>query len=42
MPPAALAKYFAAIPTFNQWGLAIFGLLTLNLGLIFIYRKNSI
>lgn len=31
-----------AIPTFNQWGLLIFGLLVLNLGLIFVYRKSSI
>ena len=30
------------IPTMSQWGLIIFGLLILNLGLVFLYRKESI
>ncbi len=29
------------IPTMSQWGLLIFGLLVLNLGLVFIYRKTN-
>jgi len=28
------------IPTLNQWGLVIFGLLVLNLGLLFIRKKE--
>ena len=31
-----------SIPTMSEWGLIIFGLLTLNLGLIFLRRKESI
>ncbi len=31
----------APIPTMSQWGLLIFGLLVLNLGVIFLYRKQS-
>lgn len=31
----------APVPTMSQWGLLIFGLLTLNLGLIFLYKKQS-
>lgn len=30
------------IPTMNEWGLMIFGLLLLNLGLIFVYRKEAL
>lgn len=30
------------IPTMEQWGLLIFGLLTLNLGLMFVYRKEQV
>lgn len=29
------------IPTMSQWGLIIFGLLVLNLGIIFLYKKQS-
>ena len=29
------------IPTMSEWGLMIFGLLMLNLGLMFIYRKEA-
>lgn len=32
----------ADIPTLNQWGLLIFGLLTVNLGLFFVKRKEEI
>jgi len=31
----------APVPTMSQWGLIIFGLLILNLGVIFLYRKQS-
>ena len=50
MPPASAAACTscpapavatAPIPTMSQWGLLIFGLLTLNLGLIFLYKKQS-
>ena len=34
-PPAA------PIPTMNQWGILIFALLMINLGLIFVYRKQA-
>jgi hypothetical protein len=30
------------IPTISQWGLIIFGLLVLNLGLVFVYKKQLI
>lgn len=30
------------IPTLSQWGLLIFGLLVLNLGLVFVYKKQLI
>lgn len=30
------------IPTLSQWGLIIFGLLVLNLGLVFVYKKQLI
>lgn len=30
------------IPTMSQWGLMIFGLLTMNLGLVFLRRKEDI
>ena len=30
----------SVIPTISQWGLLIFGLLLLNLGIIFVYRKE--
>lgn len=30
------------VPTMNEWGLLIFGLLLLNLGLIFVYRKEAL
>lgn len=30
------------IPSLSQWGLLIFGLLVLNLGLIFVYKKQLI
>ena len=32
----------AAIPTMSQWGLIIFGLLMLNLGIVFLWRKEAI
>ena len=31
-----------SIPTMSQWGLMIFGLLTMNLGLVFLRRKEEI
>lgn len=31
-----------SIPTLSQWGLIIFGLLVLNLGLVFVYKKQLI
>lgn len=37
--PPAVAQ--APIPTMSQWGLLIFGLLVLNLGVIFLYRKQT-
>lgn len=33
---------FSIVPTMSQWGLMIFGLLTLNLGVFFIRRKESV
>jgi len=32
----------APIPTMSQWGLMIFGLLTMNLGLVFLRKKEEI
>ena len=32
----------AAIPTMSQWGLMIFGLLVLNLGVVFLYRREEL
>lgn len=42
-PTAAALTSLAnvTIPTMNQWGLLIFGLLLLNLGIVFIYQKQS-
>lgn len=37
-PPAVAT---APIPTMSQWGLLIFGLLVLNLGVIFLYKKQA-
>lgn len=37
--PTAAAQ--APIPTMSQWGLMIFGLLVLNLGVFFLYRKQA-
>lgn len=36
--PAAAAV--APVPTMSEWGLLIFGLLVLNLGLVFVYKKE--
>ena len=33
--------FSAPIPTMNEWGLMIFGLLILNLGVMFVYRKET-
>lgn len=32
----------ASIPTMSQWGLMIFGLLVLNLGIMFLYRREEL
>lgn len=32
----------APIPTMSQWGLVIFGLLILNLGVVFLYQQETI
>ena len=33
---------FEPIPTMSQWGLIIFGLLMLNLGVVFLYKQQTI
>ncbi len=32
----------SAVPTMSEWGLMIFGLLVLNLGVVFLYRREEI
>jgi len=32
----------APIPTMSEWGLMIFGLLVLNLGIFFVYKRNDL
>ncbi len=38
----AYAAPQAPIPTMNQWGLIIFGLLVLNLGLVFVNKQQAV
>ena len=40
--PIVPATTSALVPTFSQWGLFIFALLTLNLGLVFLYNRNLV
>lgn len=39
---ATICAVLAPIPTMSEWGSIIFGLLTLNLGLVFLRRKETI
>lgn len=41
IPPVVPAVTAAAIPTLSQWNLLIFGLLILNLSILFIYRLKG-